>query len=628
MADPAPLVLVVDDTPINCTVAGMLLGRLGCRVAAAGSGEAAIKAIQSQPIDLVLMDCEMPGMDGYQATQRIRQLLPAGRRLPIISLSGHDGDDERRRCREAGMDDHLVKPLLLAVLREKLERWLGAGRTHDVSAIPAGEADAILDPAALANFERMRPGSPATLLGVYIKDLGVVERDLAQAVADGDLAAVGRLTHKLKGSSLTVGARALASAMRELGQLARSGSLLPCRAGWQHAQTVLAQTRAAIGTCIAAAAPAIARQPVRYPAEMLAGQRARIMRHQGLIVCMEAMAGPAMLLNDQRQILTVNRQLLRMLGKDDVSSVVGKRPGEAIGCQLAETSPGCGTAPGCAFCGTVRSVVEALDHGNASIEEARLLIGTDTGHARDLEVTASPIDLDGQRYVLLAMRDIADEKRRQVLERLFFHDMLNGVSGIHGLAVQLAEHQVASGAEDEARRVMARSAQQLIDEIEYQRKLIRAEIGELQVDLHDEDGSHVLREVGEAYTRHPAAVGRRLVFGEMSAAALRTDRVLLRRVLGNLVKNALEATPEGGEVTLGCRIIDGAVRFSVRNPGVMPPVVQQQIFHRSFSTKGAGRGLGTWSAKLLGERYLGGLLSFTSTEQSGTELTFTLPVTS
>jgi signal transduction histidine kinase len=97
-----------------------------------------------------------------------------------------------------------------------------------------------------------------------------------------------------------------------------------------------------------------------------------------------------------------------------------------------------------------------------------------------------------------------------------------------------------------------------------------------------------------------------------------SDPALLSRVLTNLVKNALEASAVGEIVTLTCRSWGEFVEFSVHNPSVMPPEVRRQIFQRSFSTKGAGRGLGTYSVKLLTERYLGGTVDFDSVEGEGT----------
>ncbi|MCC7353132.1 MAG: ATP-binding protein, partial [Anaerolineae bacterium] len=97
-----------------------------------------------------------------------------------------------------------------------------------------------------------------------------------------------------------------------------------------------------------------------------------------------------------------------------------------------------------------------------------------------------------------------------------------------------------------------------------------------------------------------------------------SDPILLGRVIGNMVKNALEAIEPGQAITLGCRIIGEGVEFWVHNPGFMPPSVQLQLFQRSFSTKGKGRGLGTYSMKLLSERYLHGSVSFTSSLETGT----------
>jgi signal transduction histidine kinase len=98
-------------------------------------------------------------------------------------------------------------------------------------------------------------------------------------------------------------------------------------------------------------------------------------------------------------------------------------------------------------------------------------------------------------------------------------------------------------------------------------------------------------------------------------------------VLGNMVKNALEAIPKGEKVTLNCGAVDRGVELRVHNPGCIPPDVQSQIFKWSFSTKGKNRGLGTYGMRLLSERYLGGKVAFTSTPESGTTFTATFPLT-
>jgi len=107
---------------------------------------------------------------------------------------------------------------------------------------------------------------------------------------------------------------------------------------------------------------------------------------------------------------------------------------------------------------------------------------------------------------------------------------------------------------------------------------------------------------------------------------LTSDRTLLKRILGNLVKNALEACPPRQTVTLGCELIAGQkIRFWVHNPTPMPREVQLQVFNRSFSTKGPGRGLGTYSVRLLTEKYLKGVAGFTSSPEQGTTFFVTFP---
>ena len=106
-----------------------------------------------------------------------------------------------------------------------------------------------------------------------------------------------------------------------------------------------------------------------------------------------------------------------------------------------------------------------------------------------------------------------------------------------------------------------------------------------------------------------------------------TDERLLKRIIGNLIKNALEAVPEQSTVTIGCRRREDEVQFWVHNPSVIPFDAQLQMFQRSFSTKGTGRGLGTYSVKLFTERYLRGRATFVSNQDDGTRFTITIPTT-
>ena len=127
MADRAtPLrILVVDDNEINQVVACKFLQKFGCHAEVARNGREALDSIAKVVYDAVLMDCEMPEINGYKATQEIRrQEQGTTHHLPIIALTGHASSEDQQKCREAGMDDVVTKPMTLPTLRTKLERLL------------------------------------------------------------------------------------------------------------------------------------------------------------------------------------------------------------------------------------------------------------------------------------------------------------------------------------------------------------------------------------------------------------------------------------------------------------------------------------------------------------------------
>lgn len=120
-----PHVLLVEDNRVNQQVALLMLKKLGCRVSLAENGEVALQKTLSETFDLILMDCQMPVLNGYDATRRIRlSHPPQGRRLPIIAMTANDQPEERAKCQEAGMDDFLAKPFRREELGHQLAHWL------------------------------------------------------------------------------------------------------------------------------------------------------------------------------------------------------------------------------------------------------------------------------------------------------------------------------------------------------------------------------------------------------------------------------------------------------------------------------------------------------------------------
>ncbi|NOY95917.1 MAG: HAMP domain-containing histidine kinase, partial [Chlorobi bacterium] len=258
------------------------------------------------------------------------------------------------------------------------------------------------------------------------------------------------------------------------------------------------------------------------------------------------------------------------------------------------------------------------------VQECR--ITTKNGEALDLEVMTTLILRKGSLYTIFAMKDIGDEKRREALERIFFHDVLNSAGGISGLSSILLEEKDPEKVQ-QIIQIIQRTSEYLVEEIKSQQQLFKAEHGDLEVAHTELNSVRILKEVAELYSAHKVSNKRNIVVKEGSPVILfYSDSVLLRRVLGNMIKNALEATPEGGTVELSCKNKNGSVRFCVHNDGFMDDEIQLQVFQRSFTTKGIGRGLGTYGMKLLGEKYLGGKVGFESTEEKGTTFYLELPI--
>ncbi len=341
---------------------------------------------------------------------------------------------------------------------------------------------------------------------------------------------------------------------------------------------------------------------------------------------LDAMSDVVLILNVQRQVVGANQVLLQMLNCT-MDAVLGKRPGELVGCQHAATGPdGCGTNHACLVCGAVDAILGSQNTLAQVNRECRILLVEPVGGAMDLSVSAKAVDVDGERFTLCVMKDVSDQKRLAVLARMFFHDVLNTAGSIRGFAELLRESASRNTPQDEELGQLAELADQLVEEIQAQRDLTYAEAGDLELDFNPVETRAVLEHLRASYTRHPVAWGRVIELSDVWKGQLITDERLLRRVLGNMLKNALEATKVGGQVTVCCREQTTQVVFSVHNAQVMPQEVQLQVFQRSFSTKAKlGRGIGTHSMKLFGERYLGGQVAFASRESAGTTFTLTLP---
>lgn len=338
--------------------------------------------------------------------------------------------------------------------------------------------------------------------------------------------------------------------------------------------------------------------------------------------CLEAMPCAALALNQQRQVVAANRRLLEMLGITP-RQAAGRRPGELVRCVHAGEGPdGCGTAEACRHCGAVTTILDCRRMERQTRGECRITLAAAAGGgALDLELTVTPITIGGQDLAVVALQDIADSKRREVLERIFLHDVLNTAGGLRGLS----EIMAAGGSRGDDLALLHRLAARLVDEIEAHRELVAAERGDLSVKPRQLLADEVLGEVRDSVQRHERSRGRQLEVLASAGTTLRSDPLLLRRALVNLALNAVEATPAGGRVTLSGGVEEGRVVFRVANPGFVPPEVAARVFQRSFTTKGDGRGLGSYGTRLVVERYLRGKVRFTSDPAGGTVAEIILP---
>ncbi len=335
----------------------------------------------------------------------------------------------------------------------------------------------------------------------------------------------------------------------------------------------------------------------------------------------------AAILNRQRQLVFANKALLKLLGIENIEECLGKRPGELLNCMHAiESEAGCGTTENCRYCGAVNAILDCIETQTQITNECRittLVDGKETAH--EFSVTASPFRYRRNDFVVLSFRDIGDEKRRQMLERIFFHDIINTAGGLRGFIEFL---RIADN-EDERQQYLSIAdelSNTLIDEINAQRHLLAAERGELRLDVLQIIPAGLLHEVVNQMAHHQVADGKEIqIDAQSTAKKIHTDPVLLKRVLVNLLKNALEASEKGSKVLIGCHDLDNEKVFWVHNSSHIPVDIQMQIFKRSFSTKGASRGIGTYSIKLLTEQYLQGKVTFISDEAKGTVFRIYLP---
>ena len=226
-------ILLVEDNLINQQVALGILQIQGYNVTVVSNGREALEAHAGGAFDLILMDCHMPEMDGFEATReiRVRENGSAGKHIPIIALTANAMAQDREQCLNAGMDDHLSKPFSMLTLQEMLDRWMphAVSRQTAAAAEMAAQASAkaadVLDRQVLAQLSRVltngKPELLARVINLYLLESPKLIQKLKQAAGASDASEIARTAHSLKSSSANVGAKVLSRYCEDIEASAR-----------------------------------------------------------------------------------------------------------------------------------------------------------------------------------------------------------------------------------------------------------------------------------------------------------------------------------------------------------------------------------------------------------------------
>ena len=223
-------ILLVEDNPANQKAAVWMLERLGCHVEIADNGRLGYEMATAGDYHLVLMDMQMPEMDGIQATDAIRKAEETGSHIPIIAMTANVLDGDRQRCMEAGMDDYVSKPVEKADLLRVIGRWTRRHSEPTAKQTPAAARTAAPDPAifdldaALERYEGDR-SVLAEIVGSYIEESTTLTKEIRSGIDSGDTELVRRAAHSLKGGAAYISAMSLSCSAADIEKAARSGNL-------------------------------------------------------------------------------------------------------------------------------------------------------------------------------------------------------------------------------------------------------------------------------------------------------------------------------------------------------------------------------------------------------------------
>jgi hypothetical protein len=358
---------------------------------------------------------------------------------------------------------------------------------------------------------------------------------------------------------------------------------------------------------------------IRYQPEKIRQQATEIIKSPYFPHLLEDVPVVLLIINDARQVVYVNKDLLAETSGKTRQALLGIRPGECLDCIHAQEGKyGCGSTAYCRVCG-LANTVKLSEGGQNGMGEC--VIALKDGESLTLKVHTKPFSYGEENFVFVAIEDISDRKARLMLESIFLHDLRNTSAILSGLQEVYEELEV-----EETKRILKDVSVRIDEEIRSYRLITSAENQQLFIKPTLFNLQDLILEVVKSLQYHQKFKQKQIHYSN-EEQMLRTDKTLLRQVLMNMLKNALEAGPFEDRVEIWHRFnpAERTIGISVKNMQEMPVDVKLQIFQKSFSTKGRDRGWGTYSIKLLTEKYLKGKAGFVSEKDTGTIFSITLP---